>query len=54
MDSEGFGKAVVGDGEAKKLRGDGVGFGVVKGRQRRDKKVEVRAILILDAEVVND
>jgi hypothetical protein len=31
-----------------------VGFGVVKGRETRDKKVEVRAVLILDAEVVND
>ena len=28
-DSEGFGKAVVGDGEAKEFRSDGVGFGVV-------------------------
>ena len=28
-DGEGFGKAVVGDGEAKEFRGDGVGFGVV-------------------------
>ena len=53
-DSEGFGKAVVEDGEAKEFRGDGVGFGVVEGRQTRDKKVEVRAVLILDAEVVND
>ena len=31
-DSEGFDKAVVGDGEAKEFGGDGVGFGVVKGR----------------------
>jgi hypothetical protein len=28
-DSEGFGEAVVGDGEAKEFRSDGVGFGVV-------------------------
>ncbi len=28
-DSEGFGKAVVGDVEAKEFRSDGVGFGVV-------------------------
>ena len=53
-DSEGTGKAVVGDGEAKEFRSDGVGFGVVKGRKTRDKKVEVRAVLILYAEVVND
>ena len=53
-DSEGFGKAVVGDGEAKEFRSDGMGFGVVWGGQTRDKIVEVRAILILDAEVVND
>ena len=42
------------DGEAKEFRGDGVGFGVVQGGQTRDKKVEVRAVPILDAEVVND
>jgi hypothetical protein len=53
-DSEGSGRAVVGDREAKKFGGNGVGFGVVKGRETRDKKVEVRAVLILDAEVVND
>ena len=53
-DSEGFGEAVVGDGEAKEFRGDGVGFGVVKGRKTRDEKVKVRAVRILDAEVVND
>ena len=53
-DSEGFGKAVVGDREAKEFRRDGVGFDVVKGRKTRDKKVEVRAVLILYAEVVND
>ena len=53
-DSEGTGKAVVGDGEAKEFRSDGVGFGVVKGRKTRDEKVKVRAVRILDAEVVND
>jgi hypothetical protein len=53
-DSEGSGRAVVGDREAKKFGGKWVGFGVVKGRETRDKKVEVRAVLILDAEVVND
>ncbi len=31
-DDEGSGGANVGDREAKKLGGDGVGFGVVKGR----------------------
>ena len=53
-DDEGSGRAVVGDGEAQKFGGDGVSFCVVKGRETRDKKVEVRAVLILDAEVVND
>ena len=47
-------RAVVGDGEAKEFRRDGVGFGVVKGRKTRDKKVEVRAGRILYAKVVND
>ena len=41
-------------GEAKKFGGDGVGFGVVEGRETRDKKVKVGAVLILDAKVVND
>ncbi len=50
-DGESSGGAVVGDGEAKKLGSDGVGFGVVKGRETRDKKVEVRAVLILYAKV---
>jgi hypothetical protein len=40
--------------EAKKLGGDEVGFGVVKGRETRDKEVKVRAVRILDAKVVND
>jgi hypothetical protein len=53
-DGKSFGRAVVGDREAKEFRGDGVGFGVVQGGQTRDKKVEVRAVPILDAEVVND
>ncbi len=54
-DSEGFGKAVVGDGEAKEYRSeDGVGFGVAQGGETRDKIVKVRAVPILDAEVVND
>ena len=42
------------DREAKKFRGDGMGFGVVEGRKARDEKVEVRARRILDAKVVND
>ncbi len=41
----------MGDGEAKKLESDGMGFGMVKGRETRDKKVEVRAVLILYAKV---
>ena len=53
-DSEGFGRAVVEDGEAKEFRSDGVGFGVVEGRKTRDAKVKVRAVRILDAEVVHD
>jgi hypothetical protein len=53
-DSEGSGRAVVGDREAKEFRSDGVGFGVVQGGETRDKKVKVRAVPILDAEVVND
>jgi hypothetical protein len=54
-DGESSGGAVVGDGEAEKLGSDGVGFGGVKGREtREDKKVEVRAVLILYAKVVND
>ncbi len=53
-DGESAGGAVVmGDSEAKKLGSDGVGFSVVKGRETRDKKVEVRAVRILDAKVVN-
>ena len=51
---ESAGGSVVGDSEAKKLGSDGVGFGVVKGRETRDKKVEVRAVRILYAKVVND
>ncbi len=46
--------AVVRDGEARQLKGDVVGFGVVKDRETRDKEVEVRAVRILDAKVVND
>ncbi len=53
-DGECFGRAVVGDGEAKKFGGDGMGFSVVKGRYTRDKKVEVRAKRAFDAKVVND
>jgi hypothetical protein len=53
-DSEGSGRAVVGDGEAKEFGSDGVGFGVVEGRKTRDKKVKVRAKRVFDAKVVND
>jgi hypothetical protein len=44
----------VGDREAEKLGGDGVGFGVVQGRETRDKEVKVGAERVLNAEVVND
>jgi hypothetical protein len=44
----------VGDREALKLGGDGVGFGVVQGGETRDKKVKVGAERVFDAEVVND
>ncbi len=53
-DGESSGGVVVGDGEAKELGSDGVGFCVGKGRETRDKKVEVRAVPILYAKVVND
>ncbi len=53
-DGEGFGRAIVGDGEAKEFGGDGIGFSVVKGRQTRDKKVKVGAKRVFDAKVVND
>ncbi len=54
-DGESAGSAVVGDREAKKLGGDGVGFGVVQGGETRDEKViKVEAERLFDAEVVND
>ena len=53
-DSEGSGRAVVGDGEAKEFGSDGVGLGVVEGRKTRDNKVKVRAKRVFDAKVVND
>ncbi len=53
-DVESSGGVVVGDGEANELGSDGVDFGVVKGRETRDKKVEIRAVPILYAKVVND
>ncbi len=53
-DGDGFGRAVVEDGEAKEFGSDGMGFGVVKGRETRDKKVKVRAKRVFDAKVVND
>ncbi len=53
-DGESAGGAVVRDGEAKKLGSNGVGFGVVKVRETRDKEVEFRAVpILLDAKVVN-
>jgi hypothetical protein len=53
-DGEGASGAVVGDRETKEFGGDGMGFGVVYGREAGDKEVEVGARHILDAEVVND
>ncbi len=53
-DGASSGGAVVGAREAKKLGGDGVGFGVVQGGETRDKKVKVGAERVFDAEVVND
>jgi hypothetical protein len=44
----------VGDREAKKRGGDGVGFGVVQGGETRAKKVKVGAERVFDAEVIND
>jgi hypothetical protein len=37
----------VGHGEAKKFRGDGMGFDVVELGEDRDKGVEVRAMVVL-------
>ncbi len=45
---------VVGEGEAQELGGDGMRLDLVEARQRRDKKVEVVAILVFDTEIVND
>ena len=53
-DGESAGGSVVGDSKAKKLGSDGVGFGVVKGRETIDKKVKVGAERVFDVEVVND
>ena len=46
--------AVVGEGEAQELGDDGMRLDLVEARQRRDKKVEVVAILVFDTEIVND
>ena len=53
-DSECVLGAVVMEREAEKFGGDGVGFDVVQGGQARDKKSEVRGVVVLDAEVVHD
>ncbi len=53
-DGESAGGTVVGDREARKCGGDGMGFGVVLGRKTRGKEVEVRAIPILDGGVGAD
>ena len=44
----------MGDREAKKFRGNGMGFGVVELGETGDEKVKVSAVPILYAEVVND
>jgi hypothetical protein len=36
------------------LGSDGVSFDVVEGGKARDKKSEVRGVVVLDAEVVHD
>ena len=46
--------AVVGEGEAQELSGDGMRLYLVEARHRRDKKVEVVAILVFNTEIVND
>jgi hypothetical protein len=43
----------VGYGEAKKFRGDGMGFDVVELGKDRDKEVEVRAVVVLYTKVVH-
>ena len=52
-DSEGTAGAVMGEGKAEKGRGDGVSFDVIKCRQTRDNKSEVRGMVVLHAEIVN-
>jgi hypothetical protein len=41
------------DGGAKELVGDRVRLNVIKGRQGRDKEIEVGAIGVLDTEIVD-
>ena len=43
----------MGYGEAKKFRGDGMGFDVVELGKDRDKEVEVRAVVVLYPKVVH-
>ena len=53
-DSECVLGAVVLEREAEILGSDGVSFDVVEGGKARDKKSEVRGVVVLDAEVVHD
>ncbi len=50
--SEGVGRAVVVEREAKKFGSDRVGFCVIQGGEARDEKGEVRGVVVFDAEVV--
>ena len=40
------------EGETKEFRGDGMGFHVVEEGKDGDKKVEVRAVVVLYAKVI--
>ena len=46
--------AIVSEGKALKFGCNGMGFYLVKTRKARDKIVVVVAILVLDANIVND
>ena len=40
------------NGEAKKFGGDGMGFDVIEKGEDGDKKIEVRALVVLDSKVI--
>ena len=46
--------AIVSDGEAQELGGNGMRLDMIKTRKTRDKKIEVVAILVFDTKVVDD